>query len=82
MILYHSEYDSACDFFLRMVTDNLYILRYSTSKYVVPLQKYNNLQLEHLSVVPINSLKRQKYLLFELLISVYTKNKTELNNSF
>lgn len=30
----------------------------------------------------LNSLIRQKYLLFELLISVYTKNKTELNNSF
>lgn len=35
-----------------MVTVNLYIHKYTTSNYVVPLQKYYTLQLEHLSVVP------------------------------
>lgn len=65
-------------FFLRMVTINLYIHRYTT--YVVPLHKYYNLQLEHPSVVVTNSLKHQKYLPFELLVSVYTKSITELNN--
>uniref|UniRef100_A0A0V0HWW7 Putative ovule protein n=1 Tax=Solanum chacoense TaxID=4108 RepID=A0A0V0HWW7_SOLCH len=64
-----------------MATINLYVHRYTTSKYAVPLQKYN-LRLEHLYVVPMNSLKRQKYNLFELFIFVYTKNKLELSISF
>ena len=59
--------------FLRMVTVGLSIHWYTTSKYVVPLLKYYNLHLEHLFVVPMNSLKRQKYLLFELLIYVHQK---------